>query len=169
VDTPKPLADDPIDLAHASWVGQGWEEAADGMAVVTSIMRVQQVLLARVEAILRPLGLTFARYEVLMLLRFSRKGSLPVGKIGERLQVHPASVTNAVQRLEQAGFVSRTTNPSDARSVLAKITTSGRRLSDKATSQLNAQVFSIVPIPSAEQRELYEVLKGMRRSFGDFR
>ena len=59
------------------------------MAVVTSIMRVQQVLLARVEAVLRPLGLTFARYEVLMLLRFSRKGCLPVGKIGERLQVHP--------------------------------------------------------------------------------
>jgi hypothetical protein len=47
VATTKPLADDPIDLAHASWVGQGWEEAADGMAVGTSIMRVQQVLLAR--------------------------------------------------------------------------------------------------------------------------
>ena len=93
----QPLPDDPIDLAHSSWRDQGWGESADGMAVVTSIMRVQQVLLARVEAILRPLGLTFARYEVLMLLRFSRKGFLPVGKIGERLQVHPASVTNAVQ------------------------------------------------------------------------
>lgn len=165
----QPLPDDPIDLAHASWKGQGWGEAADGMAVVTSIMRVQQVLLARVETILRPLGLTFARYEVLMLLRFSRKGYLPVGKIGERLQVHPASVTNAVQRLEQDGFVSRTANPVDGRSVLAEITTSGKRLTEKATSQLNAQVFSIVPIPPAEQREVYSVLKGMRRAFGDFR
>jgi DNA-binding MarR family transcriptional regulator len=139
------------------------------MAVVTSIMRVQQVLLARVEAILRPLGLTFARYEVLMLLRFSRRGYLPVGKIGERLQVHPASVTNAVQRLESDGFVNRTANPVDGRSVLAEITTRGRRLTEEATSQLNAQVFSIVPIPPDEQREVYKVLKIMRRAFGDFR
>jgi DNA-binding MarR family transcriptional regulator len=165
----QPLPDDPIDLAHASWRGQGWSEAADGMAVVTSIMRVQQVLLARVEAVLRPLGLTFARYEVLMLLRFSRKGCLPVGKIGERLQVHPASVTNAVQRLEQDGFVVRTANPIDGRSVLAEITPRGTELTEQATAQLNAQVFSIVPIPPAEQREVYTVLKSMRRAFGDFR
>ena len=165
----RPLADDPIDLAHASWTGQGWVDAAGGMAVVTSIMRVQQVLLARVEAILRPLGLTFARYEVLMLLRFSRKGLLPVGKIGERLQVHPASVTNAVQRLEQDGFVRRSGNPADGRSVLAEITASGKRVSDKATAQLNAQVFAIVPIPPDEQSQIYAVLKGMRHAFGDFR
>jgi DNA-binding MarR family transcriptional regulator len=165
----QPLPDDPIDLAHTSWKGQGWGESADGMAVVTSIMRVQQVLLARVEAILRPLGLTFARYEVLMLLRFSRKGYLPVGKIGERLQVHPASVTNAVQRLEQDGFVTRTTNPVDGRSVLAEITPRGKKLTEQATSQLNAQVFSIVPIPQEDQREVYTMLKGMRHAFGDFR
>jgi DNA-binding MarR family transcriptional regulator len=168
VSVAQPLAEDPIDLAHASWRGQGWGQAADGMAVVTSIMRVQQVLLARVDAILRPLGLTFARYEVLMLLRFSRKGSLPVGKVGERLQVHPASVTNAVQRLEQDGFVARSANPVDGRSVLVEITAPGRQLTEVATAQLNAEVFSIVPIPPAEQREVYSVLKGMRRAFGDF-
>lgn len=165
----QPLPDDPIDLARASWRGQGWGGSADGMAVVTSIMRVQQVLLARVEAVLRPLGLTFARYEVLMLLRFSRKGRLPVGKIGERLQVHPASVTNAVHRLEQDGFVTRNANPLDGRSVLAEITPSGTEVAEIATAQLNDRVFSIVPIPPAAQREVYTVLKEMRRAFGDFR
>lgn len=163
-----PLPDDPIDLARASWRAQGWGKAAEGMAVVTSIMRVQQVLLGRVEAVLRPLGLTFARYEVLMLLRFSRKGSLPVGKIGERLQVHPASVTNAVQRLEQDGHVVRSANPGDGRSVLAEITPSGRKLTEQATARLNSDVFSEVPIPVAAQRELYAALKEMRRAFGDF-
>jgi DNA-binding MarR family transcriptional regulator len=131
-------------------------------------MRVQQVLLARVEAILRPLGLTFARYEVLMLLRFSRTGSLPVGKIGERLQVHPASVTNAVQRLEHDGLVTRVTNPGDGRSVLAEISPRGRTVTEKATALLNADVFSIVPIPPEEQRDVYSILKGMRHAFGDF-
>ena len=56
---------DPIELAHANWSAAGWAEAADGMALVTSIMRVQQLFLADIESILRPHGLTFARYEVL--------------------------------------------------------------------------------------------------------
>ena len=162
------LAADPIDLARSRWCDEGWVDAADGMAVVTSIMRVQQVLLSQVEAILRPLGLTFARYEVLMLLRFSRTGSLPVGKIGERLQVHPASVTNAVQRLEQDGFVVRSVNPADGRSVLAEITSTGRDVTRGATERLNNEVFALVPTTPAQQREVYSVLREMRRAFGDF-
>ena len=97
------------------------------MAVVTSIMRLQQVFLGRADTVLRPLGLTFARYEVLMLLSFSRKGILPLGKIGERLQVNAASVTNAVNRLEADGLVARRSNPDDGRGTLARLTVAGRR------------------------------------------
>lgn len=163
-----PLPDDPIELARANWVRHGWEEAADGMALVTSVMRVQQVFLARIEAILRPFGLTFARYEVLRLLAFTRKGVMPVGKIGERLQVHPASVTNAVQRLEADGLVRRTANPNDGRSILAEITDPGRRLVEECTDRLNAEVFSVVPIPGTHQERAFKALKGVRKAFGDF-
>jgi DNA-binding MarR family transcriptional regulator len=163
-----PLPDDPIELARANWVGHGWGEAADGMALVTSVMRVQQVFLARIEAILRPYGLTFARYEVLRLLAFTRKGVMPVGKIGERLQVHPASVTNAVQRLEADRLVRRSANPNDGRSILAEITDSGRRLVEQCTDRLNAEVFAVVPIPVAQQERAFKALKGVRKAFGDF-
>src|ERR1700744_2657127 len=98
------------------------------MAVVTSVMRLQQIFLARADAVLRPFGLTFARYEVLMLLSFSRRGVLPLGKIGERLQVNAASVTNAVNRLETEGLVARQSNPDDGRGTLARLTPTGRRL-----------------------------------------
>ncbi len=81
------------------------------MAAATSIMRVQQLLLARFDDVLRPHELTFARYEALVLLAFSRSGELPMGKIGERLMVHPTSVTNIVQRLEQQGLVEPPTEP----------------------------------------------------------
>ena len=77
------------------------------MAAVTSVMRVQQLLLARVEDTLKPYGLTFAAYEALRLLAFTRSGSLPMGKLGVRLMVHPAAVTNAIGRLEQRGLVQR--------------------------------------------------------------
>lgn len=164
----EPLPLDPIELARDNWVRHGWAESADGMALVTSIMRVQQVFLARVETILRPFGLTFARYEVLRLLAFSRSGVMPVGKIGERLQVHPASVTNAVQRLEADGLVVRSANPNDGRSVLAAITDDGRQLVDECTDRLNAEVFSIVPIPAGQQQRTFNALKGVRKAFGDF-
>lgn len=120
------LGFDPIARAREQWVEQGWGPAADGMAAITSLMRAHQIVLARVEATLRPLGVTFARYEVLMLLWFSRRGSLPMKVIGSRLQVHPTSVTNAVDRLEDAGLVTRSTHPEDRRAMLVALTPSGR-------------------------------------------
>ena len=162
------LSADPIEMARANWIEHGWEDAADGMALITSIMRVQQVFLARIEAILRPFGLTFARYEVLRLLAFSRRGTMPVGKIGERLQVHPASVTNAVQRLEADGLVRRVANPNDGRSILAEITGPGRQLVEQCTQRLNHEVFSVVPITPAQQERAIVALKGVRKAFGDF-
>jgi len=159
---------DPIALAYRNWERAGWEGAAPGMALVTSIMRVQQLLLARVEAALRPFDLTFARFEVLMLLTFSSRGELPVGKIGERLQVHPASVTNAVQRLEEVELVERVANPRDGRSVIARIRPRGRELAHKAAEALNAEVFTHVGLPIDRHAAALEVLAIWRRSHGDF-
>jgi DNA-binding MarR family transcriptional regulator len=162
-----PLPFDPIELARDHWRAHGWSDAAEGMAAVTSIVRVQQLLVAHVEAALRPLGLTFARYEVLMLLVFSRTGELPLGKIGERLQVHPASVTNAVDRLEHDDLVRRIRNPVDGRGVLAAITPAGRRLARQATDVVN-QVFRELALGDDELAELYRLLKVLRRAEGDF-
>src|SRR5664280_2570359 len=103
---------DPITEAHRLWIEHGWQNAADGMAMVTAVMRVQQILLQRVDAVLRPFDLTFARYEFLMLLSFSRTGAMPMKRVGSRLQVHPTSVTSAVDRLESQGYVERQSLPS---------------------------------------------------------
>jgi DNA-binding MarR family transcriptional regulator len=162
------LRRDPIDLAAENWTARGWDRATAGMAAVTSVMRVQQIMLRDVEAVLKPLGLTFARYEVLMLLNFSRAGALPVGKMGERLQVHPASVTNAVDRLERDGYVVRRSNPADGRGVLAELTAAGRALAERATAALNDEVFSALPLDDAELRSLYRILRRLRRASGDF-
>ena len=135
---------------------------------MTSVVRAQQLFLGRIEALLRPDGLTFARFEVLRLLAFTRHGVLPVGKIGERLQVHPASVTNAVQRLEEAGLVVRRANPDDGRSVLAEITEAGRRLVERCTERLNREVFSTVPLDADRSDAVVAGLREFRRASGDF-
>lgn len=138
------------------------------MAVVTSIMRLQQIFLSRADAVLRPLGLTFARYEVLMLLSFSREGALPLGKIGERLQVNAASVTNAVDRLESHGLVTRRSNPDDGRGTLACLTAAGRRGAAVATDAMNEEVFADLGVPLTTVRRLFNLLAELRRAAGDF-
>jgi DNA-binding MarR family transcriptional regulator len=163
-----PLPFDPIDEARRQWNAHGWDAAAPAMAVVTSIMRVQQILLGRADAALRPLDLTFARYEVLMLLSFSRHGALPLGKIGERLQVNPASVTNAIDRLEEQGLVARVPNPADGRGTLAQLTATGRARASAATDVMNAGVFSDVGIDEGGLEQLFSLLRGIRRAAGDF-
>ncbi len=164
----KPLAEDPIALAHHHWVERGWDDAADGMALVTSIMRIQQELLARIDGELQSFQLTFARYEALMLLEFTRLGQLPLGKIGERLQVHPASVTNVVQRLSDDGYIRRTPNPDDGRSTLATITPTGSRTARAATEHLNHHVFSTLPLDTTDQVAITNVFATVRHAFGDF-
>ncbi|MGA0969988.1 MAG: MarR family winged helix-turn-helix transcriptional regulator [Ilumatobacteraceae bacterium] len=139
---------DPIEIATRNWREAGWSDAADGMALITGVVRAQQILVAAVERRLRPLGLTFARFEVLRLLAFSRREALPMGVVGRRLQVHPASVTSAVDRLEADGWVHRTRSADDGRMVLVGLTTQGRSIVDEATARLN-ELFASLPIDEA--------------------
>jgi DNA-binding MarR family transcriptional regulator len=165
---PRVLPFDPIAEASRQWKAHGWADAAGGMAAVTSIFRAQQIYLARIDAILRPLGLTFARYEVLMLLLFSRRGALPLNKVGARLQVHPTSVTNAVNRLEEQGLIARVPHPTDGRTTLAAITPDGRRLAEKATDAVNREVFEQPGLDPEAVASLVAVVTQLRRRTGDF-
>jgi DNA-binding MarR family transcriptional regulator len=159
---------DPILEARRQWEAHGWADEATGMAAVTSVFRAQQIFLARIDAVLRPLDLTFARYEVLMLLLFSRNGSLPLNKVGTRLQVHPTSVTNAVDRLEAQGLLRRVPHPTDKRTTLAEITDEGRRVAKKATDDVNREVFGSPGLSGEQLDSLVSVLRQLRAGAGDF-
>jgi len=158
---------DPIREAHRQWVRHGWSEAADGMVMVTSLVRAQQLLMERIDAVLRPLELTFARYEVLRLLSFSSAGAMPMTRLGSLLQVHPTSVTSAVDRLERQGFVERQRQDDDRRVVLAAITDVGRAVVDKATDGLNSEIFQRPGLSSAQLDDLTRLLGVLRKDAGD--
>ncbi|HVQ96152.1 MAG TPA: MarR family transcriptional regulator [Mycobacteriales bacterium] len=165
---PKPLdlPFDPIARAGAIWADT-WGPAS-AMRVATSVMRVQQILLGRYDEILRPHGLTFARYEALVLLRFSRSGALPLKVIGSRLMVHPTSVTNTIVRLASAGLVERQPNPRDGRGVLAAITDEGRRVAEAATKDLMAADFGLTMLDEPERAVMFDALRKVRAEAGDF-
>ncbi|MEU6133755.1 MarR family transcriptional regulator [Nocardioides sp. NPDC047086] len=156
---------DPIREAKRQWIAHGWADAADGMALVTSLVRVHQLVMERVDAALRPHDLSFARYEVLRLLSFTQDGQLPMAKLGSRLQVHPASVTSAVARLEKQGFVRRSRTADDGRVVLAAITDAGRDAVEAATVSLNTEVFEKPGIEGVH--DLTALLTQVRAASGD--
>jgi DNA-binding MarR family transcriptional regulator len=148
-----------------------WEERigpSGTMAAVTGVMRVQQIIQSAVDGALKPHGLTFARYEALVLLTFARQGNLPMRVMGERLQLHPTSVTNIVDRLEKDGLVKRVPHPTDRRTTLVEITSDGQARREQATEAVTGVDFGMVGLTQRQTQQLTELLTKVRKAAGDF-
>jgi DNA-binding MarR family transcriptional regulator len=159
----EPLPFDPIMRAATLWERRIGPSRT--MAAVTSVMRVQQILLSAVDGALRPHGLTFARYEALVLLTFARSGRLPMRMMGERLQLHPTSVTNIVDRLQADGLVRRMPHPTDRRATLVEITEAGSTAGSHGIRH-NDRLRSGRLEP--DRAKLTDLLRTVRRAAGDF-
>jgi DNA-binding MarR family transcriptional regulator len=162
---PKPTDFDPLAEARRQW-DQRWD-GGDAMEAATSVMRAQQLVLAAVEEALGPFGLTFARYEALVLLSFTKAGALPLGKMGKRLMIHPASVTNIVDRLEAQGFVSRQAHPDDRRTTLCRLTDTGSEIVKRATKAVVATDLGVGALTAKERHQLILLLRKLRGGNGD--
>ena len=138
------------------------------MGVATAIMRVSRLVSGAIDAALRPLELSYARFETLGILFFEPEGVLPLGKLSERLGVHPATVTSIVDRLEQQDLVRRTRREGDRRIVLAELQPAGRELVQRANDVIVREVLPKLELPKKDLDTLYRLLADMRRSIGDF-
>lgn len=138
------------------------------MAAITAVMRTASIFLQRADAILKPHGLTFARFEVLALLGFSKRGSLPMTQASDLLQVHATSLTNSVDRLESTGLVRRIAHPTDGRTRLLELTTQGQKVLGAARDDLNEQLFAQSKLSGMDAIELFEILARFRKASGDF-
>lgn len=158
---------DPIAEARRQWIAHGWEEAADGMTAVTSIMRAHELLMARIGRTLKPFDLNFARYELLMLLSFARSHRMPMTSAARRLQVHQTSVTNTVDRLVASGFVRREPHPTDGRGTLVVLSDAGADVALRATDVLNREIFTARGTSPTDDVELIAIISRLRKSAGD--
>lgn len=95
-------------------------------ALYSAGMAVQRVY----KPLLDELGLTYPQYLVLNVLW--REDGQSVGAIAEALALESSTLTPLLKRLEVAGFVRRTRNPSDERQVVVALTDAGRALRSRA-------------------------------------
>ncbi len=137
------------------------------LAAVASIVRTGQILAARMNDALAPFALTMERYEALMLLFLSRRGSLSLAKIGARLQTHPTGAADLVDALERHGYATRAPDPHEPRTTLVTISERGRQIAAEATALLNDRQFGTTPLREQELVALTEILRRVRASAGD--
>jgi DNA-binding MarR family transcriptional regulator len=164
---PKRWDRDPIQEAYDLWLRNGWDGTADGMTAVTSLLRVNQLIGQRADAILADLELTFARYEVLVVLYFN-EDAVPLSYVARALQLHQASITSLVDKLEKQQLIERKAHPTDRRSTLAQITRAGKTRTRTAINRLNTELYNALGLDADETRTLVTVLAKMRRSWGDY-
>jgi DNA-binding MarR family transcriptional regulator len=162
-----PHRGDLITEAGRQWRAHGWD-ASEELVAATSIIRAQQIVVGRMEAVLRPHGLSFARFELLVLLYVSSRGALPLGKLSDRLAVHPTSVTSLVDRLEVDDLVRRVDGQPDRRTILATITPKGRATVEKLVPELTSMRFGLGALGETGCRKVTDVLTPLRRDAGDF-
>ncbi len=158
---------DPVEEAVAQWRVHGWD-GGERLRAALSIIRVEELIRAASTEVLRPLELSYARHELLSLLYFSARGELPLGKLSERLMVHPASVTTTVDGLVKLGLVERVPHPTDRRATLARITADGRQRIEASTPELVERRFGLEALSEDEARTLTELLRKVREHRGDF-
>jgi len=104
---------------------------------------------------------------MLRLLAFTREGRMPMASAIARLQVHPTSVTNTVERLARDGLLTREPHPSDGRAALLVLTDAGRQRVDDATEALNT-VFRDPGLAPEDATELVRIIARFRKAAGDF-
>ena len=97
-----------------------------GPKLWTVLARAYRSMAEVLEASVAEEGMCLSDFAVLEVLL--HKGSLPISTIGEKVLLTNASMTSAVDRLEERGLVRRMNSGGDRRVRLVELTACGRRL-----------------------------------------
>jgi deoxyribonuclease V len=130
---PKLPAVDKVDVVLGEWASSRPESELAPIAMTARVSRLAQVLQERMERVSSMFGLDWGQFMVLAALRGA--GSpfrMSPRELNRLLQLSPAAVTNRLYRLESKGFVERTADPTDRRSLPVVLTAQGLSAIDRA-------------------------------------
>ena len=156
-----PPVDDPVEKARRTWAERHPDES--GFVVLVSMLRTYNLLMREMERLLKPLELTLSRFEVLLLLSFTRGRALPVMRLRDLLMIHGSSATYLVDRLSGAGWVAREADPRDRRVSIVRLTDEGARMVERGVDALAGAGFGpIAGLPEDDRHALAGLLGALR-------
>lgn len=104
---------------------------------------------------LKPLGLTYTQYIVLLVLW--EQDGVSVTEIGEKLMLDNGTLSPLLKKMEQAGYVARRRCREDDRVVEITLTEAGKALQEKA-KDIPRNVAGCIELPPEKALELYTLL-----------
>lgn len=156
-------SDDLVARGMAQWRAERPDIDSSGKAVIGRLLYLQDVVLQAANAALAPHGLKYLEYGVLVTLRVQGAPyRMTPSNLQATLLFSSGGLSNLLKRLEQNGWVQRTTAPNDRRSVFVTLTAKGRRLVDGSMADHAAAELRLLRMFSPEEREqLAELLARM--------
>ena len=158
--TGKALRDEVDDLV-AAWQAQRPDLDVEPLQVLSRVSRLARHLDRARRAAFAGRGLEPWEFDVLSALR--RQGppyQLSPGELLRITLVTSGTMTNRVQRLEQAGLAARQPDPQDRRGVLVGLTAEGRARVDAALADLLTSEQALLhPIPARSRHTLARLLR----------
>ena len=134
-----------------------------GQEALVSILRTAAVLEYEINEALKPFDLTMTQYNVLRILRGAEPNGLCGREVGERLIAPLPDVPRLLDRMTDAGLVSRKRDPEDRRHVTARITPRGLRLLDEVQPALDViERKRTDPLGPKEIQDLLQHLEAVR-------
>jgi DNA-binding MarR family transcriptional regulator len=107
-----------------------------GQEAHLNLVRTAALLTDAFEQMLKPAGITGAQYNVLRILRGAEPGGLCRNELRDRMLTRMPDMTRLLDRMEEAGLVTRERDGDDRRLVTARITARGRRILDDLDAEV---------------------------------
>ena len=132
-----------------------------------SVVRTSSTLTDMVEDLLKPFGISGTQYNVLRILRGAGDDGLCRNELRDRMLTRMPDMTRLLDRMEEAGLVTRSRERDDRRMVLTQITARGRELLSQLDRPMNELHRKQLAQLDAEQlRSLIDLLTLVRQSGG---
>jgi len=128
-----------------------------------SVVRTTSALIDRVEDLLKPYGITATQYNVLRILRGAGEGGLCRNALRDRMLTRMPDMTRLLDRMEEAGLVTRSREREDRRMVLTQIAPRGQELLselDRPMSELHRD--QLARLTDEQLRTLIDLLTAIR-------
>lgn len=152
---------DSIDRHIAHWGREvpGLDPVVEG--AVTRMQKLVRHLQRRKEAGLARRRMKMWEYEILWQLRSVGKPyRMTPTRLAEGLDLHPATLTNRLDRLAKSGYVTREHTPDDRRSLLVTLTEKGHEAwSSTIGDQMATEHALLAPLSQAEREQLVALLR----------
>ncbi|WP_174804127.1 MarR family winged helix-turn-helix transcriptional regulator [Martelella limonii] len=145
---------DHVDRILAQWQAARPDLDVGPMGVMGRLNRLQVHLSRGLETIFARYGLSASSFDVLATLRRSGPPyALSPSDLMDWTMVSSGTMTNRIDRLVEAGFVSRMRNPADGRGFVIALTEKGFALIDEAVGAHVGNQHALIAQLTAEERD----------------